>query len=120
PGIESEDEHDMAARNGNVLLAVGEERDRSGSNRPTRLKLPERLAGRGIERKEIAFIRSAEDEVTGSRHHAGPGGRGQAEIPRHGAGLDIERAYGAPRLFVEPPPAPAGVIRSGLVFDVRL
>src|SRR4051794_10748678 len=104
----------MAAGNRDVLLATGEERHRPRSNRATGLELPQRFAGLRIEREEVSFVRSAEDETAGRGHHAGPCRRRQLEVPCLLAGLDVDRADRAPRFFVEPLLAAAGVIRARL------
>src|SRR2546429_5517877 len=50
------------------------------------------LAAPGVDRVEVAFVRSAEHKAAGRRHHAGPRRRRQREVPRRFAALHIDRA----------------------------
>ena len=113
----AKDEQRVAAGDRDVLFAVGEKRHRPGSDRAAGLELPQRLAGRRVERVEVAFVRSAEHQSAGRGHHAGPGRRRQREVPHRLAGLHVERAHGAPRFLVEPLFAAAGVVGARPVLD---
>src|SRR6266542_3289212 len=103
-----------------VLLAVREIRHRTGSDRAAGLELPQRFARARVEREEVAFLRSAEYETTGGRHHARPWRRWQREVPHWLPGLHVDGANRAPRFLVEPLFAAAGVVGPGFVLDARL
>ena len=115
--LDPEYEEGMSAGDGDVLLVAGEVRHRARSDRAAGLKLPQRLAAPGVERVEVAFVRSAEHESAGGCHHASPRRRRQLEVPRLLAGLHIERTDGTPRFLVEPLLAAAGVVGPRFVLD---
>src|SRR5262249_40931470 len=74
-------------------------------------------AGLGVEREEVAFVRSAEDQAAGRGHDAGPRWRRQREVPDLLTRLHIERADRAPRFFVETLLGSACVVRAWAVLD---
>src|SRR5437762_4727935 len=55
------------SRNGDMLLAVRQKADRVGENGATGGKSPKRLPADGVERKEEAFARTAEDQPASGR-----------------------------------------------------
>src|SRR3954447_10531427 len=69
---EPEHEERVTAGHRDVLLVADRERHRARADRTAGLELPQRLAALRIEREEVPFVRPAEDEPAGGRHHAGP------------------------------------------------
>src|SRR2546428_3043656 len=57
-----EGEYRRAGGDGDVLLAVHDVGDRGPADRPAGLVVPERLAGAGVERKDVALGVPREDE----------------------------------------------------------
>ncbi len=55
------------------------------------MEIPERLAGRGIQREDVALVATAEDQAAGRGHHARPRRGMQHEFPLLPAGQDVER-----------------------------
>ena len=53
-----------------MLVAVYQKADWVRYDDPARLKIPERFASRGIERKKVAFVRSAKNDDARRRQHA--------------------------------------------------
>src|SRR5258708_36063019 len=75
-----------------MLLVVDEERHWVGFHNAASLKLPDRLAGERIEREEIAFVGSAEDNASRRRQQSSPGRGLQAKLPTQFSGRGIESA----------------------------
>src|SRR5262245_28681231 len=65
--LDAKDKQRVAGRDRDPLLAVDLEADRVGPDFAAGLKLPQRLAGLGVERKEIAVEAAAEDQASGRR-----------------------------------------------------
>ena len=63
------------------LLPVHRVAHRLGVYRPAEGDVPKRFAGCGVQGVEIPFDAGTEDEVAGRGQHAGPGARGDGELP---------------------------------------
>jgi len=78
---QGEGEQGGAGGYGYVLFAVDGVRHGRGVDGGAALKVPEHFAAGGIERDEVAFGVSGEDEAAAGRQDAGPGWRWMLEFP---------------------------------------
>ena len=87
---------------GHVLLAPDLEGHWCHHDPPTEIRLPQQLPGAGIERVEVAFAATGEQQVGGGGQHAAVSHVELRDLPLRFAGLWIHGDDGAVANFIGP------------------
>ena len=103
------------------MLPVKREAHRGRPDAAAHVEVPERLAGIGIHREDVALLGPGDHEPAGGGQYPGHCGRQLLELPLQLSGQGVERPDRSVGLIrVRPPLAAADESRSGLVLGLAL